>query len=292
IWILYAKMHFDFFLHYYAKPAEFQHVDYSTSFYSLINYIKCEFSWYGLTWIALITIVFVNTKKEDLTEEVRNNLIVMYPAIILFFFLFVLLKATNQPHVFSAFFVFVFLAFLALLVAHRSKRFLAVTINEFFIKFCVIGMVMWNQLNWQEKVKFNGLDSASNLNFKLANVLSKNIKPGEKYFLMHDAMLEIPIDVYIYRNKGYWLNNDLMFYLTDWNYYEISSKLDIEEIILYYKRRLSDESVKYITLPKRIPSNKLAKALLHDISEWARLNQFQKSNFDNSSNFELYHSDK
>jgi hypothetical protein len=83
-----------------------------------------------------------------------------------------------------------------------------------------------------------------------------------------------------------------MFYYTDWNYYELSTKLDIREISLYYEKRLSSENVKYITFPKTLPMNKLARNLLYNISEWFRLQQFQERTFNNPLNFVLFSLEK
>ncbi len=267
VWICYGKLHFNFFLQYYTKPAEYQHVDFSTSFISLSDFLKNEFGWYGIVWILSISLVINSNKLEGKSLLLRELFQLIYPAIILFFFLFILLKATNQPHVFAAFFVFVLLGAIGgILYSKWNTRFLKrKKMNIIAISFCLLAAVIWNQYSFNLKLKEVQVDELSQNNFQLAKFLERNIKPGEKYFLMHDAMLEIPIDVYIYRSKGYWLDNKLMFYKTDWNYYEISKTLDVSVITDYYCKHLNSEKVSYITVPRQFPKNIVANKVFRKL---------------------------
>jgi hypothetical protein len=117
---------------------------------------------------------------------------------------------------------------------------------EYVLLFALCGLIYWNVTKQNERSVV--IEKSARPNLSLANYLMKYIHPGERYFLMHDSMLEIPIDVHIYRNRKIWLQNDFMFYNTDWNFYDIEPSLDSDKLIRYYQERISKENVRFITV--------------------------------------------
>jgi hypothetical protein len=286
LWISYGLLHFDFFISYYAKPAEYQHVDYQTSFVSLSDYFKNELGLYFITWILVIGLgsKALNNPVDISKSKEKSLFWLNYPFVILFVFLFLILKATNQPHVFAAFFVF-FIPFLLTVLLKLNFNF-KIPNSIYLLPLAVSILIYWNIANQMHQIR--NKEITVNSNFTLANYLMEHIRPGEKYFLMHDAMLEIPIDVYIYRNKGYWLDNNLMFYFTDWNFYDVSEKLSVKEITDYYKERILKEEVKFITIPKKPLKNEIANNVLIILKSWIVQNNFKKLKKNIKRDFELY----
>jgi len=295
LWIGYGILHFDFFINYYAKHAEYQHVDYRTAFVSLYDYFKNELGLYSLIWILAVFLVSATFSKSEefIADKKRFILWLNYPFLILFVFLFLILKATNQPHVFAAFFVF-FIPFLLAVLLKLNFNF-KIPNSIYLLPLAVSALIYWNLSNQNQKRQ--NKEKSVKSNFSLANYLMEHIRPGEKYFLMHDAMLEIPIDVYIYRKKGYWLDNNLMFYFTDWNFYDIDKNLDHNKIYQYYRKRIDSENIRYITMTtkqddlenkiSRSINDKIRKKLLLN-GEWRLLFEFGSSGLNNTSGIALY----
>jgi hypothetical protein len=246
LWISYGLLHFDFFISYYAKPAEYQHVDYQTAFLSLSDYLKNELGVFFVIWTLVLGLLLISLRKREEVSigKERSLLWLNYPFLILFVFLFLILKSTNQPHVFAAFFVF-FIPFLLATIFQFNVK-LNIPYFEYVLLFALCGLIYWNVTKQNERSVV--IEKSARPNISLANYLMKYIHPGERYFLMHDSMLEIPIDVHIYRSRKIWLQNDFMFYNTDWNFYDIEPSLDSDKLIRYYQERISKENVRFITV--------------------------------------------
>ncbi len=292
VWSVYGILHFQFFLDYYAKPADYQYVDYFTSFYSLFKSFTKQL---GLPFVILLFLIGLTIATFRANDKFRDNdfslLWLMYPFTVLFIFLFLVLKATNQPHVYSIFYLFAFLVFFSYFL---KKLFWELPCASQILSFSLAAFIFCNFFYLVRVEPSSNVYRKTNL--KLADYLLEKMIPSDRFFLLHSAMLEIPIDVYLYRKKGYMANNDLMFYFTDWNFYDIDRSLDPEKIFNYYSQQIDIQCVKYISLPSpnKNTHNEISsfvismfrKSVINDSTKWTLAANFGSVN--DSSDIALY----
>ena len=239
----YVLYNFNDFINYYTKPASYASVSFTSSLNSILIYFKEELGVvFALILITILLIVNSIYYKNDFNTITYLNYYLILPFLILFVFLTLILKATNQPHVFSILVVFLFPVsfikipfFLSIKVFVGSLVFIALTCS-FYRYFQFYNTVSSYSL------KINSLDIAKKIDFFTNNEKEKS------YFILYDTAQEIPLDVYFFKKNKIYTTNDLKFYFTDWDYYDIDKRLDLRKIAMFYKNQIMVQKPKIIVL--------------------------------------------
>jgi hypothetical protein len=261
IWISYGVLHFESFINYCAKPAEYQKVNLGTSLSDFWDYLISIHGWTSLLVVCFMAGCFVIGKTENYDKEksVRRLFLSCYPAIVLFLFLYFTLNATNQPHVNSAFCVVLLVAVLGLFDSIKWR--LPVENKFFFGGYLVVILGVLGWFYMERLDSFSKTDKGTELNMRLFRYIEKEWPQKPRYFFTHDTQLEIPFDVAYFRKNHVWLDNKLKFYFTDWNFYDIDPALDRDNITSYYLKEIELIKPQIITFPivdtKEFGKNKL-----------------------------------
>ena len=239
----YVFYNFNDFLNYYMKPASYASVSFTSSLNSILIYFKEELGVvFALILITILLIVNSIYNKNDFKTITYLNYYLILPFLILFVFLAFILKATNQPHVFSILVVFLFpvsfikIPFFSSIKVFVGSLFFITLICSFYRCFQFYNTVSSFAL------KINSLDIAKKIDFFTNNEKEKS------YFILYDTAQEIPLDVYFFKKNKIYTTNDLKFYFTDWDYYDIDKRLDLRKIAMFYKNQIIVQKPKIIVL--------------------------------------------
>jgi hypothetical protein len=237
----YIYIHLDFFLNYYKSPAVYAETNLTISIVDIFNYFKRELGWTFL--FLLLTFFLINNLSQENSENSKinffNNLKLAYPFLVLFSFLIFFLNASNQPHVFSFLFTTSLpLASIKLSFFNRFKNIISECklkiIGLFVLIFSISGFTYQLKYDYKKELNSDGLILAEKIDEELKFLKRK------KYFIIFDAALETPLDVYFYRKTKIWNNNQLQFYFTDWHLYGLSNSLDLDELKMQYISKINE----------------------------------------------------
>jgi hypothetical protein len=244
---LYIKYHFNAFIDYYGRDAKYAEISLFTSFKSLNEYILNEVNLLFLVTLVTINII-LNSYFYD-SKIVINNKLLIYPFTSFFLFLTFFLNATNQPHVFSALFIFLIpIAFVKNNIFNFGKK----VNNLFFITMLITVNILINSICFFYKfqnIQQNEIDNSGILLAKKIDQLT-NYKKNKKYFMIFESALEIPMDVFFFKKYKEFSENKLKYYYTDFDFYSIDKTLNINNIKDYYISNLK------ITKPELLIINK------------------------------------
>jgi hypothetical protein len=241
---VYIAEHFDAFMRYYNRPATYEKSSLASSITFFNDYLNYEL---GAAFIVsfIFLLILNNCFTKHFFSITKWNLVLIYPFLSLFSFLIIYLHAGNQPHVFA------FLFFFSVPLTFVKIPFLNFT-NFFKPKYTYIGMLVlgfvFNLSFFYKKMHTDYKSELNNDGLILAQRIEKEFKNKsvKKYFIMFDAALEIPLDVYFFKKTSVWNDNKLRFYFTDWDYYGISTTLNVQEIKEYYIRNIINQKPKLI----------------------------------------------
>lgn len=240
----YVYYNFHDFLNYYAKPATYATVTVSTSLQSILSYFNEEL---GVAFILiLITIlVLVNRiiyKNNNFSPFKKLNRLLILPFVFLFIFLVFILNATNQPHVFSILVIFLIPIAFIKIPFQLSGKTLYFILFLVTITFSSARYIKFYNSVTHRGLKINTLDLAKNI-----DRLSKYDRK-KSYFILFDTAQEIPLDIYFYKKYHVFNNNNIKFYFTDWDYYDIDKNLNINNIVALYKKQILSQKPKIIVV--------------------------------------------
>jgi hypothetical protein len=237
--LFYIYYHFNDFISYYSKPANYAVVTIDTSLKSVFNYFYEELGLNVLT--ILLCLIFITNKiyQESSYNFLKfHNFYLLSPFVFLFVFLVFIMKATNQPHVFSLLVMFLIpVGFLRINIKPNKAivfivlfGFTILSIHKFYIKY--------------EMIKTNQIDSNTILLAKKIDEYTSNKK--KSYFILFDTSQEIPLDIYFFKKYKIHNNNKLKFYFTDWDYYEIDQTLNLKSILSFYYSEIKRDKPKLV----------------------------------------------
>jgi hypothetical protein len=240
----YVLYNFNDFLNYYTKPASYASVSFTSSLNSILIYFKEELGVvFALILIAILLIVNSIYNKNDFKTITYLNYYLTLPFLILFVFLAFILKATNQPHVFSILVVFLFpVSFIKIPFFLSIKVFVGslflITLTCSFYRY----FQFYNTVSSSSSLKINSLGIAKKID------LFTNNQKEKSYFILYDTAQEIPLDVYFFKKNKIYTTNNLKFYFTDWDYYDIDKRLDLHKIATFYINQIIIQKPQIIVL--------------------------------------------
>ena len=233
--------HFESFLNYYNKPASYAEVNIQTSLNSIYIYFKEELG-VGFFILLFSIFLFFNKFAYRKTNYFQYlNIYLIIPFLLLFIFLIFILNATNQPHVFTLLVVFL-IPFCFIKVNF--------TVNNWIVYVFVIFTFLLSSYRYFstiDKIVTDKIPVNSRLIAEKIDLLT-NFSKKKKYFILFDTAQEIPLDVYFFKKYKIYNNNILKFYFTDWDYYDIDKKLNINNIVAFYKEQILSQKPKIIVL--------------------------------------------
>ena len=229
--IYYVFYHFNAFMDYYGRDAKYAEISLYSSLKSFYEYIMTELNILFILSLLLINSILNNFFYNSSTKT--NNVLLIYPFIALSFFLIIYMNATNQPHVFSALFLFLIpIAFLK----NNFLKFKNIDHKKYIIVGIIVINLIINFICFEYKFNFIKKNETEYSGILLADKIDKitNFKSEKKYFLLIESALEIPLDVYFFKKHKKLSENKLKYYYTDFEYYSIDKNLNYNKILKHY----------------------------------------------------------
>ena len=248
----YLYVHLDFFLSYYFKPVVYEETSLFLSCSFLLKNFFNGFGWSGMASLAIVFLIAA-AGQDRLKRPVRNLIFAWYPFVFFLIFLLLQKRGYNVPHINTLNFVALLFA-----VALPIQQFRFLLEKKVTVVLCVLsGAVVFGQHYYYHRklISYQSLDDDNLVPRMIATNLSNKLLNGEQvnYMTAFESLLEVPIDVAVYRKTKIWLGTTNQFYLNDWNLWDIDTSLNVDRISEYYKNSIIEKKISPFYIGKELP---------------------------------------
>ncbi len=233
------------FYTYYTKTA-YAYSTISLSFSTMLQDFWTYFSWEGYIILALIILV---KKTIAIENSWKYNFLILYPFLIFFIFIILILKTENIPHIISV--MAFFFSMSAFLISPINK----LKINSKFTSILVIfllGLINYSFLKSIDKNKnIEQYQVQNTLISFFTHKIQSNKAETPNYLCFFEGMTEIPINVAIYQKTNKLITNKEFFFNQDVFYKNGLNCQNSSECFAYYKKNIGD--IDYIIINSKPP---------------------------------------
>ena len=257
IWLIlmgaYLYVHLDFFFDYYFKPVQYEKTSFYMRLLFLLKNFYAGFGWPGI--LSLVVIFFIGASGTDDRKATswQKTLLAWFPFVFFFVFTVAQKRGYNIPHINTLNFVSLLLG-LSLPVG--QFRFLKSKKVAYLI--IVFGIIAFSAQHYYYHKKLAGYRQVEEINVVPRGIvenLAKKIRSGEKvnYMTAFESILEVPVDVALFRETDVFLGTTNQFFLNDWNLWDIDTGLDVDKIALFYKNVIQSDKIHPFYIGEQLP---------------------------------------
>jgi len=249
---LYIYEHIDFFIGYYKPEIPYAEQTYSCSFYYLFQNFNEQIGIAG-SLVLLLILIISNGASENRNVNRSDVFYILYPFLFHFSFIILYIKACNVPHVIAA--MMIFFSFLFIMPGKFFKN-VSSKINNLQLR--IMAIIVFVLLNVNFVFSYNSFKKTFPEYLGSKNVIEyieddKDFADKTyKYICFYDEMVEIPIDVALYKRSGIWLNSSDHFFVHDLFLSSISPSLSDSECIEHYIKRIENGEYNLIVINKSV----------------------------------------
>ena len=221
VYFFYVHFHLNFFLDYYVKEVAY---DAPNRLKSILSFFDNFNSFYGLIGLISLILMIVFVNKQEFSTNWNEKLLISYPFLFHFSFVMIYLGAINTPHVLSA------MAIFFILICTNSSELIHSFSKKVSDKLLIMSSVLCLiALNINFVLAYNNNNQTFPEYKASKNVIEfikrdKELNKSYKYLCLYYEIEEVPIDVQVYKETGFWLNSKDHFFFHDTWYYDYVDK--------------------------------------------------------------------